>query len=288
MEFSEPFRVFWGKRAFILTQIVFFMCTACLNTAGIVDSSQVVDTFLGHSALGSVGFRFHPTPVQRVSWKHGPCTRELVREGRCDPFGDNDDDFYGNLILTAGYMIAALVLVPVCLLDLKENVACQIFGFAVLCLNSVQFVGSFVAYGVNLDYLPLWGDRFERMIGVILFNFSLVVAIPAWLHDKKEEVSVKKSKWGKMRQHTHHKEANDATLFFCFFSLGHFLPVVYGSSFLATVLYILVGTFGALAIPNVNSNVLEPMVSGAFGNLMRISASFFAFVNIGLDIPLFR
>jgi hypothetical protein len=48
-----------------------------------------------------------------------------------------------------------------------------------------------------------------------------------------------------------------------------------------------VGAFGAYAIPQVNPNVLEPMVSGAFGNAMRIGASIFAFFIIGLDIPLF-
>jgi hypothetical protein len=44
---------------------------------------------------------------------------------------------------------------------------------------------------------------------------------------------------------------------------------------------------GALAIPSVNPNLLAPLVSGAFGTPLRIGASFFAFVIIGLDIPLF-
>ena len=176
--------------------------------------------------------------------------------GDDDIGGGGGDVLYGDLTLTVGYGIAAAVLVPVCLMDLKENVGWQIFGFLVLCVNSVQFAASFIWYGLDTANLPLFGHGFDRMIGVILFNFSLVVAVPAWLHEKRPDVDV----------HT----------------------VVYTASFLATVLYILVGTFGALAIPNVNSNVLEPMVSGAFGPLMRISASFFAFVNIGLDIPLFR
>lgn len=61
------------------------------------------------------------------------------------------------------------------------------------------------------------------MVGVILFNFALVLAIPAWLHSKKEDVPV--------RQVVHH------------------------STILSVILYILVGSLGALAIPHVNVNM---------------------------------
>jgi hypothetical protein len=56
---------------------------------------------------------------------------------------------------------------------------------------------------------------------------------------------------------------------------------------ITTVLYVFVGLGGALAIPSVNPNLLAPLVSGAFGTPLRIGASFFAFIIIGLDIPLF-
>jgi hypothetical protein len=65
------------------------------------------------------------------------------------------------------------------------------------------------------------------------------------------------------------------------------LIVIYGSTVLSIILYVLVGALGAYAIPQVNPNVLEPMVSGAFGEDMRLGASIFAFFIIGLDIPLF-
>jgi len=93
------------------------------------------------------------------------------------------------------------------------------------------------------------------MFGVILFNFALVLAIPAWLFEKKESVSVAK--------------------------------VVHTSTAIALALYIGVGIMGALAIPKVNVNMLTPMVSGAFGIGMQCAASVFAFFIIGLDVPLF-
>lgn len=74
--------------------------------------------------------------------------------------------------------------------------------------------------------VSLWGETWDSMLGVILFNFGLVMAIPAWLAEKKETVSVGK--------------------------------VVYGSTALSVLLYIGVGLLGALAIPNVNANMLAP------------------------------
>lgn len=180
VEFSEPFRIFWGRKAFIVTQIMFFLCTVSLNVAAIVDTAQVVDTFLGHS-ISSWGL----TPHGIVHWEHGPCSRREVKLRHCDPF-DKD----GNYILTAGYVVAAAVFLPVSLLDLKENAGWQIFGFLVLLVTSLEFLISFALFGFKWSHVPLWGGSWDRMLGVILFNFSLVVAIPAWLHEKKESVSV--------------------------------------------------------------------------------------------------
>ena len=138
---------------------------------------------------------------------------------------------------------------------LQENTAWQIFGFCVLMTVSAQFILCFISDGLDAQNVSLWGDTWASMLGVIMFNFGLVMAIPSWLAEKKENVSV-----------------------------GN---VVYGSTGISLFLYIAVGLLGALSIPNVNPNALEPMTSGAFGKPLRIGASIFAFFIIGLDIPLF-
>ena len=189
VEFSEPFREFWGRKAFFVTQILFFLCTVCLNVAAIVDTAEVVDTFFGHSPFGSAGVRFDNFDLEFMHWKHGPCSRKEVKNGLCIAFGD---DSYGNFLLTAGYLVAAAVFLPVCHMDLKENSAFQIFGFFVLLLISLQFVISFSMYGLKFHHTPVWGANYGKMLGVIIFNFSLVVAIPAWLHEKKRKVSTAK------------------------------------------------------------------------------------------------
>ena len=124
-----------------------------------------------------------------------------------------------------------------------------------LLVVSTQFVVSFLYDGLDFSNVSLWGETWANMLGVIMFNFGLVMAVPSWLAEKEESVSVGK--------------------------------VVYGSTTVAVFLYVAVGLLGALSIPNVNPNALEPMTSGAFGTPLRIGGSIFAFFIIGLDIPLF-
>ena len=40
-EFSDPFAVFWGPRAYTVTQILFFLTAIVLNVAAMVDTAQV-------------------------------------------------------------------------------------------------------------------------------------------------------------------------------------------------------------------------------------------------------
>lgn len=140
-------------------------------------------------------------------------------------------------------------------LYVQENAAWQIVGFLVLLVASVVFIILFLLEGIHVEYLSLWGETWDTLFGVILFNFALVIAVPAWLYEKTPEVGVP--------------------------------TVIYGSSILSAVLYILIGALGALTIPHVSQNMLESMMSGTFGTAMQVNASIFAFFIIGLGCPLF-
>jgi hypothetical protein len=216
-------------------------------------SISVVDTVLG---LHASTYAFSVDNMDLKSWVHADhCTRTEVKLGLCEPF--NDEDTYGEYILTLGYIVTAAVFVPICLKDLKENSVWQIFGFGILVSLSCYFCYVFWNSGhVSLHHAGgLWGHSASNMLGEIMFNFGLVLAIPAWLNEKKPNVSVVKT-------------------------------VVYSTA-IATVLYIGVGALAALTISHVHVNLLTPMVSGAYGEGVQIAASIFAFFIIGLDIPLF-
>jgi len=118
-----------------------------------------------------------------------------------------------------------------------------------------QFASTFIANGLDTSNVSWWGTNWNSLMGVTIFNFALVLAIPAWLYEKKEEVDVSR--------------------------------VINGSSMMSMALYVVVGGLGALAVPNVSDNMLESMMSGDLGKLTQVTSCAFAFFIIGLGVPLF-
>jgi len=256
IEYSETFERFWGHRSFVVTQILFFCCITCLNVSSIVDTAQVIDTFLGHwspSGSGAVNFYYNDDgkwDIDLVQWDYSLCDEEMLVQGDCLPFLQTS-----GIVFTAGYALTLVIFVPMALMDLKENATWQIMGFLVLLVASVIFVVLFAMEGVNLENLSLWGYSWDTLFGVVLFNFALVIAVPCWLYEKEEHVDVP--------------------------------TVIHGASILSAVLYILIGALGAMTIPHVSPNMLESMMSGVYGVTMQLNASVFAFFIIGLGCPLF-
>lgn len=282
IEFSQSFFMFWGRKWFLVTQFVYFCCVTCLNISSIVDTAQVVDTFIGHWISNAVALEIPQFTL--VEWNPSLCSQERLMSGECIPFEQHD-----GMLLTGGYIITILLFLPLALMDLKvrhandecmrsivcgspfsfshlysqchytlllqENVVWQIVAFIILLLTSIQFTFEFLHKGIHVENLPLWGTDFDTLLGVVMFNFPLCVAVPAWLSEKKPSVDVP--------------------------------SVVWTSTWLSTFLYVLCGTLGAMCIPHVSGNMLESMMSGAFGLSMQIGSFVFEFMIIGIGIPLF-
>merc|ERR1719162_656254 len=253
--YSERFRHFWGPKSYNYTQIIFFCCVTCLNISSIVDTAEVVDTFFGHwIPTGSVAINFQWTDkhllVHRVNWDYSNCSERMLSSGECVPFFDEE-----GFLFTIGYGITLLAFLPMALMDLKENAFIQVIGFVVLLLTSLGFVVLFLSQGIDPSNISLWGTEWGSLFGVVFFNFVLVIAIPAWLYEKESDVNVP--------------------------------AVVHSSSLLSTIFYISIGILGAITIPHASQNMLESLMSGAFGTSMQLCASIFAFFIIGLGCPLF-
>ena len=270
VEYSDVFRHFLGSQWYIATQIIFLCCITCLNISSIVDTSQVVDTFMGNWVPGGtvavqlfrnttrqpqdepefVESHYLGNMVQFVRWDRSECSSDEVDTGVCLPFAGCD-----GILLTFGTLVTTVLFVPLALMDLKENAWWQVAGLAVLLIVSLQFIIQFIATGLQPSNLTWWGDDWNDLLGVIIFNFALVIAIPAWLYEREPHVDVP--------------------------------TVVNYSSFVVVILYMLIGLLGAMAIPHVADNMLESMMSGAFGTMLSLGASLFAFAIVGLGIPLF-
>ncbi len=252
VEYSDAFQIFWGRRWFVITQVLFFFCITCLNISSIVDTSQVVDTFMAHWMYGgAAALLITAQGPESLRWNYDMCSEMELASGDCIPFDDQD-----GVLFTAGNLVVTMVFLPMALVDLKENVLWQIIGFLVLVITSIQFVIQFSLWPeLSLDNTSLWGYDWDDLFGVVLFNFALTIAIPAWLYEREPHVDVP--------------------------------TVIYGSSMLSTAMYIALGLLGSLTMPNVSENMLQSMMTGTMGVAMELGASIFAFAIIGLGTPLF-
>uniref|UniRef100_A0A7S2YPZ0 Amino acid transporter transmembrane domain-containing protein n=1 Tax=Entomoneis paludosa TaxID=265537 RepID=A0A7S2YPZ0_9STRA len=279
VEFSAVFAYYWGYQPwYFITQLLFWICITCLNISSIVDTAQVVDTILGHST-GSVAVQVrNGHNLHVVFWDAKRCSQDDLEGGTCLPFSailGNED---GGFLFTIGMLVTTICFLPLALMDLKENAQSQIVAYIVLLLTSLQFIIQFAMEiflsPVDSSAFPnpsnntiedatdywyseesLWGRSWDNLFGIVLFNFALVIAVPAWLYEREPHVDVP--------------------------------TVVYGSSFLATFLYIVIGWLGRLAVPHVASNFLASLMSGVYGAYMQFGACLFAFFIVGLGIPLF-
>jgi len=124
VEYSETFERFWGHRSFVVTQILFFVCITCLNVSSIVDTAQVLDTFLGHwSPGGSAAINFYYNDdgnwdIDVVQWDYSLCSEQMLLDGDCLPFLQTS-----GIVFTAGYVLTLLIFFPMALMDLKVSTA---------------------------------------------------------------------------------------------------------------------------------------------------------------------
>ncbi|CAB9503805.1 expressed unknown protein [Seminavis robusta] len=262
VEFPEAFRTFWGSRWFVAANGLFFACITVLNVSSLVDNAQVLDTFLGHynpwGGAWALALNGQQWTAAMVHWDPSICNDRILYEGGCVPFATSSlekDDNRQTYLITVGYVVTAVLFLPLALMDLTENVQWQILGFFVLIVTSIQFIVTFAMSDLDASHLTWWGEHHEDLLGVVLFNFALVITVPAWLYEKEPHVDIP--------------------------------TVLHASTMISTLLYVLIGILGCLAMPGVSDNFLESIMSGSLGSAMQIGASIFAFFIIGLNIPLY-
>jgi hypothetical protein len=101
------------------TQVLFFFSITCLNVSSLVDTAEVVDTFLGHWVHGgssALQFLWNNTGlhIHIINWSYEMCSEEMMITGECVPFLD-----YDGVLLTMGYAITFMIFFPMALMDLK-------------------------------------------------------------------------------------------------------------------------------------------------------------------------
>ncbi|GMI06061.1 hypothetical protein TrVE_jg5700 [Triparma verrucosa] len=236
-----------------LTHFLFFCTIMSQCIASIVNVAQVIDAFIATLAPRTYAVQFAPGP-EFVAWQEGECDHGKGYHGKCLPF--QKDLYNQGFIFTLGYAVATVVLLPLGLMNLTENVSSQLLSFILLLVFLAEFVVAFIIQGDDVSHVPLFGTNYFSLFGVVFFNFALTPTIPSLLHSKSEDTSIYK--------------------------------VIFHSNILVVSLYVVLGYFGADSIPKVPSNFLTYLSQGRLGFETGIVSDLFSFFIIGLGIPLFQ
>lgn len=196
VEFSTLVRFLFGKKGLILAQIFINISLQCANVASIIECAQVADDTLIAVFGRSCGLQVYPHP----KWE---C---VVMESASDsPFSASA--FY---LFTIGFILMMVIVIPMGLLNLDDNIYIQVLADLFLVVVTVDFIATFIIHGINFSSVPMFKEGGQSpVLGTIMANYAFVTTIPSWCSEKKKEVNVNKSIW-----------SATAIATFVFFALG--------------------------------------------------------------------
>ncbi len=228
IDFSSAFRYTVGEDWYVVAETLFLISCGVQACAGIVETAQSLDGFIASFLFGKTyAIEFYPK-FEIITWTPTLCHEETETMDEsnledCTPFHNA-----GTLVFTLGFFVTALVFLPLGRGHLKETIIVQFISFVFMIILLFQFSGEFVHRGLD-NKLPWVGNELSQVAGVILFNYAFSITLPAWLNEKESKVSVNK--------------------------------VVWTSSTLASIIYMLFGIMGAMAFAQVGPNVLILLTS---------------------------
>eukprot|EP00667_Euglena_gracilis_P009833 EG_transcript_9990 len=244
----------YGSRAtWELIAVLFYnISLTCMNVGSIIIMAQTADQILLFLFSQSFALELYP---------HLGFMTETATRLAADtlPFATDLHGAPNPVVLTLGYLLSAVVFLPLGFMTLEENVFFQFFAFVVFIALTLLFIGVFSA-DMHPGQLPLMGDHLGQGFSVVMFCFSYAIAIPSWVNEKRPDVGIAGTVWW--------------------------------SALPSTLLQVLFGAAGALAYANVSDNVLLDLVAhqaaGAWATSVRLAVFVFTVLVMGMGIPLFH
>ncbi|KAF9186672.1 hypothetical protein BGZ50_002384 [Haplosporangium sp. Z 11] len=177
VEFSNLVLCFFGRRYQILSQIVCFLALQTTIIASIAICSQVFDNLLIQIFHRTCGIQISPS-VTFV------CVTELL---------PTPSPFSGVLLISTGAIVAMVMIVPLCLMNLSENIWVQLGSCIAILVIFAHWIVTFFIHGLDISRVPAVGKDTSQAFGSILFNYVFITAVPSWANAKQPKVSVRKT-----------------------------------------------------------------------------------------------
>jgi hypothetical protein len=191
--YATAFRTLVDSNSAMIAERIFILACFIQCSAGIVQASQSLDSFIASYLLGSTyALQLYPS-IKFLTWSESLCGHGGVHDTdtlqNCVPFFAD-----GPLIITLGYLIIVCLFLPLGLRNLKETMIVQLISFVFLVIVMFQFNTEFFSVGLT-EAVPAFGSDLSQLVGVVLFNFDYVLTLPAWLIEKKVDVDANRVIW---------------------------------------------------------------------------------------------
>lgn len=157
--------------------MVCFLAMQTTNIASIAICAQLFDNLLIKLFHRTCGIQVYPSAAF-------VCVSEQLPSA---------SPFSGVLIMSTGALVALMMIVPLCLLNLSENIWLQIGSCILILLIFVQWIVTIMTHGLTTMRVPAFGSNLSQTFGAILFNYAFVTAVPSFANAKQPHVSAHKT-----------------------------------------------------------------------------------------------
>jgi hypothetical protein len=178
IELTGLVKFHFGKIFYFIILSILNICLLSLNIASIIATSQSLDfailKLIGHSC----GLEFYPS-VKFL------CINTPVHN-HVTPFGDEIR------IISIGIIIVLLLIVPLGYINLNNNIFVQEIAFLSIIFIVILWTIDFIRIGIlGNGFFTEWTniDDQKQVLGAVMFNFVVAVAIPSWVNEKKLNVN---------------------------------------------------------------------------------------------------
>jgi hypothetical protein len=157
------------------------------------------------------------------------------------------------MVISAGYIIMALTIIPLGFLNLQDNVQLQYVSFWLSVCVIAEFFWHFSTKVWHFEETPTFGSNQSQLVGIMIFSFAFTTAVPSWYVDKASTVGTN--------------------------------TVLWLATFITACVYQCMGLLAAWAYPGIRTdNVLNTMSNPHSDILTKICVSLFALGTVAPSI----
>jgi amino acid permease len=118
--------------------------------------------------------------------------------GSSNSSSTKDSVFGEDYVISLGFIIVAIIVIPMGIFNLEDNIWVQKGGFLGLIFCVLAWLAQFLfVSGIDTSLTPAVGDysSWGPSISLIVFNFGFTLTVPSWINEKEARTSTSSSVW---------------------------------------------------------------------------------------------